>query len=686
MSLPEGIKNSRNSLRNQQLWFKGAFNLASPFEPCGDQPSAIKTLTSNLAKGERFNLLHGVTGTGKTYTIANVIAKLGRPTLVIAPNKTLAAQLYHEFKEFFPSNRVRYFVSYYDYYQPEAYIPSTDTFIEKDSAINEEIDKMRHSATKSLLEVRDSIIVASVSCIYGLGAPEEYFNLMLFIEQGETRSREEVIRKLVELQYLRTDIEFKRGTFRVRGETIDIFPSDQDSIAYRLSFFGEEVEMLKEIDPITGLTIRNVASCTVYPLSHFLTARPAIERAIGSIQKELVVRVKELERSGNLVEAQRLEQRTLYDLELMDEMGFCPGIENYSRHLAGRNEGEPPTTLIDYFPEDFLLVIDESHVTIPQIGGMFRGDRARKQNLVNYGFRLPSALDNRPLSGEEFWQRVGQTVFVTATPGEFEQQICPQSCIVQQINRPTGILDPPVQVRPATNQVDDLLGEIRLTVADGYRVLVTTLTKKMSENLSQYLREVGIKCRYLHSDINTVERVEILRGLRKGEFDVLIGINLLREGLDLVEVALVAILDADKEGFLRSTRSIIQTMGRAARNANGRVVLYGDKITDSMQRAIAETERRRKIQDEFNRLNNIIPRSALRDIESSLVTYEDKAEDPIPDLLESYKDILTDPKKLKTSIESLRAQMFDAATKREYEQAANFRDTIQALQKFILES
>jgi excinuclease ABC subunit B len=629
----------------------------------------------------RFQTLLGVTGSGKTFTIANVIAKQNRPTLVIAPNKTLAAQLYNEFLEFFPKNRVRYFVSYYDYYQPEAYIPSTDTYIEKDSAINEEIDKMRHAATKALLESRDTIIVASVSCIYGLGAPEDYFKMMLFLEKGDRIPREDVIRKLVHMQYKRTDIEFVRGSFRVRGETIDIFPSDQDSAAIRLLFFGDEVEEIREIDALTGTTIKALQSCAVYPVSHFVTSRDSIDRAIVSIKAELAERLKQMLHEGKPLEGQRLEQRTLYDLELLDEIGFCRGIENYSRHIAGRNAGEPPTTLLDYFPKDFLLVVDESHVTIPQLGGMYRGDRARKQTLVDFGFRLPSALDNRPLNLDEFWDRTGQTIFVSATPADLELEKS-EGVIVEQVNRPTGLLDPPVTIKPATHQIDDLLVEIRRCVDAGERILAITLTKKMAEDLSAYLREIGVKARYLHSDITTIERVEILRGLRRGDFDVLIGINLLREGLDLVEVSLVAILDADKEGFLRSTRSLIQIMGRAARNVNGRVILYADQMTKSMEAAIAETERRRTIQAAFNAEHGIIPHSAKRGEQRSLGDAVDMA------LAEAEKvygaDIPEDPKEQQKLVESLKKEMFDAAARREYERAAQLRDRIKAVTDVLI--
>jgi excinuclease ABC subunit B len=660
------------------------FELASPFQPAGDQVQAIPELINNLVQGIRFQTLQGITGSGKTFTIANVIQSVQRPTLIIAPNKTLAAQLYAEFKEFFPGNRVRYFVSYYDYYQPEAYVPSTDTFIEKDSAINEEIDKMRHAATKALLEGRDSIIVASVSCIYGLGAPDEYFKMMLYVEKGDITPREELVRKLVTMQYGRGDVEFKRGTFRVRGETIDIFPSDQDSRAIRLLFFGDEIEEISEIDPITGAIVAKHMRVAVYPVSHYVTGTDAVVKARKLIFAELKERLGELQRAGKLLEAQRLEQRTLYDLELMEEIGFCSGIENYSRHMAGRAEGLPPATLIDYFPKDFLLVIDESHITVPQISGMYRGDRSRKMTLVDFGFRLPSALDNRPLNREEFWQRTGQCIFVSATPGEEELQRS-EGIVIEQINRPTGLLDPEVIIRPATNQVDDLLIEVKKVIETKQRVLVTTLTKRMSEDLSKYMQEIGIKAKYLHSDIDTIERVEILRGLRRGDFDVLIGINLLREGLDLVEVALVAILDADKEGFLRSHRSLIQTMGRAARNLEGRAILYADKITNSMQLAIGEVERRRKIQAEYNRLHNIIPYSAKRSMESSLVERPDQdfigKELPPEELLAGLPK---DPKDQKRYLEQLKKEMFLAAAAREFEKAAGLRDKIHAIQAVLL--
>jgi excinuclease ABC subunit B len=672
----------QNSISTRKHSFETSpFKLITNYTPCGDQPTAIDQLLWNIRSEKRWMLLHGVTGTGKTFTIANVIASINRPTLVVAPNKTLAAQLYSEFREFFPENRVKYFVSYYDYYQPEAYIPSTDTYIEKDSAINEEIDKMRHSATKSLLEARDTIIVASVSCIYGLGAPEDYFNLMIFLEKGTSLSRMSLYEKLVSLQYKRTEEEFTRGTFRVRGETVDIFPSDQDSNAVRVVFLGDLIEELREIDPITSLTKKKVNSATIYPLSHFLSNQESVALAKVRIAQELEIRLKELEKQGKLLEASRLEQRTHYDIELLEEIGFCPGIENYSRHLAGRAQGEPPTTLLDYFPDDFMLVIDESHVTVPQIGGMYAGDRSRKKSLVEYGFRLPSALDNRPLNSEEFWQRVGQTIFVSATPGNFELERCQGDSVAKQINRPTGLIDPSVEVRPAVNQVDDLISEARTTIEAGDRVLVTTLTKKMAENLSQYLKEIGIRCRYLHSDIDTVERVEILRGLRRGDFDVLIGINLLREGLDLVEVGLVAILDADKEGFLRSTRSLIQTMGRAARNLNGRVILYGDKVTRSMNEAITETNLRREVQQAFNKRYGIIPKSAKRQVEKSLVETETAVAETTPEYFVDIKDKNVAEERL----DQLKKEMYEHAAEKRFEEAAKVRDAIAQLKKLFFD-
>jgi excinuclease ABC subunit B len=653
--------------------------LQSPFQPSGDQPSAIAGLTASLQAGARHQTLLGVTGSGKTFTMASIAAQLNRPMLVIAPNKTLAAQLYNEFKEFFPENNVSYFVSYYDYYQPEAYVPSTDTYIEKDSAINDEIDKMRHSATRSILESRDTIVIASVSCIYGLGAPEDYFNMMVFLERGDIVVRDELLLQLVHMQYKRSDVEFSRGNFRVRGETVDIFPADQDSKAIRVLFFGDEIEELSEIDSITGKTLRKLERFAVYPVSHFITNKDRLAKAIQLIDAELKDWLPRMRNDGKVAEAERLERRTRYDMEMLREVGFCSGVENYSRHLAGRDEGQPPTTLIDYFPEDVIVVLDESHVTLPQIRGMYRGDRARKQNLVDFGFRLPSALDNRPLMVEEFWERTGQLVFVSATPGEYELEVSGAN-VVEQINRPTGLVDPGITIKPALNQVDDLVSEIQATIANNERVLVTTLTKRMSEDLSNYLREIGIQCRYLHSDIKTIERVEILRGLRRGDFDVLIGINLLREGLDLVEVSLVAILDADKEGFLRSTRSLIQTMGRAARNINGRVILYADTVTQSMAQAISESERRRGIQLEYNELHGITPRTASRKIDEALSN--EKADESNASIVvgDQVLTVPSDPKEMSRLVERLRKDMFDAASRREFERAAELRDAINRLQ------
>ena len=666
------------SFRDRHTPCKKMFSMVSPFEPRGDQPNAIKQLNKYLDEGHHYRTLLGVTGSGKTFTIGNVIASQNKPALIIAPNKTLAAQLYNEFKELFPNNNVRYFVSYYDYYQPEAYVPSTDTYIEKDAATNEEIDKLRHSATRAILEYSDTIVVASVSCIYGLGDPEEYFNMMLFLEVGDTISRDDVLKQLIYMQYTRSDEEFLRGNFRVRGENIDILPSDQDEHAIRLLFFGDEIEEIREIDAVTGITIRKIERCAIYPVSHFVTDRERVDSAIKSIKKELEEWLPELRNRGKAFEAERLEQRTLYDLELLSEIGFCSGIENYSRHLTNREAGEPPKTLLDYFPKDFLLVIDESHVTVSQLGGMYRGDQARKKTLIDYGFRLPSALDNRPLNLEEFWQRTNQVVFVSATPGDFELQIS-EGRVVEQVNRPTGLLDPVVVVKPATNQVDDLLDEIRATIANDERVLVTTLTKKMAEDLSRYLREVGIQCRYLHSDVQTLERVEILRGLRKGDFDVLIGINLLREGLDLVEVSLVAILDADKEGFLRSTRSLIQTMGRAARNVHGRVIMYADTITQSMREAINEAERRRQIQAQFNAEHGIVPQSAKKAVSAPIVGSDEEIDLHELTISGQIYEIPKNQKEQQVLIEKMRKEMFAHAAKKEFEQAAELRDAIKKL-------
>jgi excinuclease ABC subunit B len=657
---------------------EGRFEIVSDFQPQGDQPQAIDKLALGVEQGKRYQVLLGVTGSGKTFTMANVIARVNKPALVIAPNKTLAAQLYNEFKELFPQNAVRYFVSYYDYYQPEAYLPSTDTYIEKDSAINDEIDKLRHSATKALLERRDSIIVASVSCIYGLGSPEAYFDLMVYLEEGMEIERDRVLRKLVDIHYQRSDYDFHRGTFRVRGDVVEVFPSYEDSSAVRIEFFGDRIEGLVEIDPIRGKAQRRVGKATIYPASHYVTTTERMKLAVAGIRAELTERLAELRSQNKLLEAQRLEQRTLYDLELLDEMGFCPGIENYSRHLTGRNPGNPPPTLISYFPDDFLLFIDESHVTVPQIGGMYRGDRSRKETLVEYGFRLPSALDNRPLNFAEFESKVRQAIYVSATPANYEIEKSGR-VMVEQVIRPTGLIDPEVTVRPARNQVDDLLEQIRKRTEKKERVLVTTLTKRMAEDLTDYYQDLNVKVRYLHSDIETLERVEIIRDLRKGVFDVLVGINLLREGLDIPEVSLVAILDADKEGFLRSERSLIQTIGRAARNVNGSVTLYADSVTDSMKRAMDETHRRRLLQADYNKKHGITPQTVVRSLGTPLVEVYEADYLTVPlaaEQAESY-DRKEDPRLL----ERLRKQMKQAAASLEFEKAAELRDRIRRIEE-----
>ncbi|HXV48502.1 MAG TPA: excinuclease ABC subunit UvrB, partial [Candidatus Binatia bacterium] len=652
------------------------FRLVAEFAPQGDQPQAIDKLVRGLNSNRRHQVLLGVTGSGKTFTMANVIARVNRPTLVIAPNKTLAAQLYNEFRDLFPDNAVRYFVSYYDYYQPEAYVPSTDTYIEKDASINDEIDKLRHSATKALLERRDALIVASVSCIYGLGSPEAYFDLMVYLEEKAAVNRDQMLRKLVDIQYQRSDYDFHRGTFRVRGDIVEVFPAYEDRAALRIEFFDETIEAIHEIDAIRGKTLRRVEKATIYPASHYVTGQDRMKQAVLGIRNELRERLKELRDQRKLLEAQRLEQRTLYDLELLEEMGFCPGIENYSRHLTGREPGEPPPTLLSYFPNDFLLIIDESHVTVPQIGGMYRGDRSRKETLVEYGFRLPSALDNRPLNFDEFEATLNQTIYVSATPAAFELGKS-QGAVVEQLIRPTGLMDPAIIVRPARTQVDDLLEEIRKRVEQRERVLVTTLTKRMAEDLTEYYQDLNVKVRYLHSDIETIERVEIIRQLRMGQFDVLVGINLLREGLDLPEVSLVAILDADKEGFLRSDRSLIQTIGRAARNVNGTVILYADSMTDSMQRAIEETERRRRLQAAFNKKHGITPQSIVKALGSPLIKIYDADYVEIP--LAAEPATKYGVAELPRQIRKLQKEMKQAAERLEFEKAAELRDRIRAL-------
>jgi len=659
-----------------------SFKLVSDFKPKGDQPQAIEKLSEAVLKGVPHQVLLGVTGSGKTFTMANVIERVQKPTLVISHNKTLAAQLYGEFKELFPENAVEFFVSYYDYYQPEAYIPSTDTYIEKDTQINEEIDKMRHSATRSLLERNDVIIVASVSCIYGLGSPEAYHGMLLYLEKGMARSREEVLSKLVEIQYERNDFDFHRGTFRVRGDVIEVFPAHEEFHAIRIELMGDEIEAIWEIDPLRGKRLQSLEKIPIYPGSHYVTFPDRMKRAIETIREELQDRLRWFKSQGQLLEAQRLEQRTNFDLEMLQELGYCQGIENYSRHLTGREPGHPPPVLLDYFPKDFLLFIDESHVTIPQLIGMFRGDRARKETLVHYGFRLPSALDNRPLMFEEFEKRIHQAIYVSATPGDYEMRVS-RGNVVEQIIRPTGLSDPRVEVRPAKNQVDDLLSEIQKRVKNKERVLVTTLTKRMAEDLTEYYADLGIRVKYLHSDIDTLERVEIIRELRLGKFDVLIGINLLREGLDLPEVALVAILDADKEGFLRSEKSLIQTFGRAARNIRGQVILYADKMTGAMDQAILETNRRRKIQEEFNRANGITPQSVKKAVKNILASIYEADYFTVPavtDVKEEYVSIQEIP----SMIQRLKKEMKEAASQLEFERAAELRDKIQRLEEMEL--
>ncbi len=667
------------------------FELVTPYAPAGDQPQAIEKLVDGVKKGLHDQLLLGVTGSGKTYTMANVISQLQRPTIVMAHNKTLAAQLYGEFKAFFPNNAVEYFVSYYDYYQPEAYVPSSDTFIEKDSAINDHIDQMRLSATRTLLERRDAIIVASVSAIYGLGDPNAYMNMLLHIVQGDRISRDDIIRRLVEMQYSRNELEFVRGTYRIRGEIIDIFPAESDQQAIRIELFDDEVDSIRWFDPLTGKMIRKAPRVTIYPKSHYVTPKDHLERAIGTIREELKERLVFFKENDKLLEAQRIEQRTRYDLEMMQQLGYTNGIENYSRHLSGRPSGEAPPTLFDYLPDDALLIIDESHVTVPQIGAMYKGDRSRKENLVNYGFRLPSALDNRPMQFEE-WQRiVPTTIYVSATPAKYELEKSEQ--VAEQVVRPTGLLDPILEVRPVLTQVDDVLSEINIRKELDERVLVTTLTKRMAEDLTSYLKEYGVKVAYLHSDIDTVERVRIIHDLRTGIYDVLVGINLLREGLDMPEVSLVAILDADKEGFLRSERSLIQTIGRAARNVKGKAILYADRITDSMQKAIDETERRRQKQMEFNAEHGITPRSTVRQMTKSIDTGEVFEDEQMDDLAQQKtrsvtadeQHLLSDPKLLAKHMSKLEKEMLKASKELQFEQAARLRDEILRMKAMLIQ-
>lgn len=658
------------------------FRLISENVPKGDQPQAIAELVAGINRGEREQVLLGITGSGKTFTIANLINETQRPTLVLAHNKTLAAQLYQEFKTFFPENAVEYFVSYYDYYQPEAYVPAADLYIEKEATVNEEIDRLRLSATRALFERHDVIVVASVSCIYGLGDPDAYYGMLIFVEPGQQIKREELLQKLVELQYERVNVDFERGTFRVRGDVVELYPSYQDQ-AYRIEFWGDEIDAIYSIDPLLGEVLaKHENRLPIYPKTHYVMSRPVIKRAVQTIKAELEVHEKFLVEEGKIVEAQRLHQRTMYDLEMIKEMGFCRGIENYSRHLTGKQPGEPPPTLLDYLPKDALIVIDESHQTVPQLGAMYKGDQSRKGTLVEYGFRLPSAKDNRPLNFDEFEERRGQTIYVSATPGNFELERTGGE-VVEQIIRPTGLLDPVVEVRPVKGQIDDLLEECRVRAERNERVLVTTLTKRMAENLSEYFAEVGVKVSYLHSDIKTLERIKILRDLRRGEFDVLVGINLLREGLDLPEVSLVAILDADKEGFLRSERSLIQTIGRAARNSDGKAILYADRITDSMKKAIDETVRRREIQQAYNEEHGITPTTIVKSIDATLVTAYEADYFKVPLDIEKFEEY--SPKQLKETIAQLEADMRAAAKEMKFEQAAEIRDRLKYLQERQLE-
>ncbi|HGT1575999.1 TPA: excinuclease ABC subunit UvrB [Clostridioides difficile] len=650
------------------------FKIKSDFKPTGDQPEAIKSIVDSINRNEKFSTLLGVTGSGKTFTMANIIQQVKKPTLIMAHNKTLAAQLYSEFKEFFPDNAVEYFVSYYDYYQPEAYVAHSDTYIEKDASINDEIDKLRHSATASILERRDTIIISSVSCIYGLGDPKDYKELMLSIRPGMQRDRDDVIKRLIEIQYERNDINFTRGTFRVRGDILEIFPASNDEKAIRIEFFGDEVDRITEIDYVTGKIVGTRNHVVIFPASHYVTTPERIEKAIVEIENELQEQIKFFKENDRLLEAQRIEQRTKYDIEMLKEIGFCQGIENYSRHITGRSEGERPYTLMDFFPDDYLIIVDEAHVTIPQVRGMYAGDRSRKTSLIENGFRLPSALDNRPLNFQEFEGNINQILFVSATPGPYEIQH--SETIAEQIIRPTGLLDPIVEVRPINNQIDDLVGEITKTIEKNERVLITTLTKKMSEDLTNYLKEIGIKVKYLHSDIVTLERTEIIRDLRLGKFDVLVGINLLREGLDIPEVSLIAILDADKEGFLRSETALIQTIGRAARNENGRVIMYADRITDSMQNAIDETKRRRDIQNLYNEEHNIIPKTIQKNIRDSIEATKVAEEEVVYGISDT-----DDKDEIRANIDKLKSEMMEAAQNLQFERAAELRDKVKQLEE-----
>ncbi len=660
----------------------GLFRLETTFEPRGDQPEAIRRLTEGLRSNRKHQVLLGVTGSGKTFTMAKVIEAVERPTLVLSHNKTLAAQLYQEFRRFFPDNAVEYFVSYYDYNQPEAYVPQSDTYIEKEATINDEIDRLRHSATRSLFERRDVVIVASVSCIYGLGSPEAYHGMMVLLEPGTSIDRDAMLRKLVEIQYARTTFDLERGKFRVRGDVVEIFPSYEE-FAVRIELFGDEIESVSAIDPVRGSVIRRLDRIPIYPNSHYVTPRDHLLRAVEAIKEELKERLGELEAKSKLLEAQRLHQRTMFDLEMIKEIGYCQGIENYSRHLTGRNPGEPPPTLMDYLPKDHLIILDESHVTVPQLRGMYWGDRSRKTTLVEYGFRLPSAIDNRPLQFEEFETRAGQRIYVSATPGPYELEKSGGE-VVEQVIRPTGLMDPEIEVRPVASQVDDLLHEIRGRVESGERVLVTTLTKRMAEELSRYYAEVGVRVQYLHSDIDTLERVGILRNLRKGEFDVLVGVNLLREGLDLPEVSLVAILDADKEGYLRSAGSLIQTCGRAARNVRGRVLMYADRITDSMKAAIGETKRRRTLQGDYNRRHGITPETIVKAIDEVLGSVYEADYLKIPVEVAEGEEAGKSPAEIESDIETLQAEMHRAAEALRFEEAAALRDRIHYLRKVLV--